>query len=208
MIERRSYPGGICVESRSSGQVQQRWDIALRKPLPAMAISDRGVKGPPDAVRRPSALARVVGLSWWLARLVQAWYPGHGDRRRRRDRAPVESLDTLAQRPEPGFRPVDYIRAVSGIERRRSTSTGSSRGFARTDPWWSHRSRFVGTEPSGSKTQLDCFAPSIPSRLRFGRAGPNARTNWYESSEQLGDHLAGDIGQPFVSAVVKVGELR
>jgi hypothetical protein len=96
---------------------QQRWDIALRKPLPDMAryvvaesLSTDVVKADPGGFARAVAFSegwpewlRLLGLhAMALAAAEGVIFPG-------------EPLDALSGRPEPLFAVwADYIRAVSG----------------------------------------------------------------------------------------------
>lgn len=96
---------------------QQRWDIALRKPLPDLARYLMAESLPTDLAKAdPQEFARVVAFSegWpeWLRLLglrsmAEAAAEGTG--------FPGEALDGLAKHADPLFAAwADYIRSVSG----------------------------------------------------------------------------------------------
>lgn len=96
---------------------QQRWDIALRKPLPDLArylVAES--LGTDMAKADPPEFARVVAFSegWpgWLRLLglrVMALAAAEGTS------FPADAVDALAKQPDPLFAAwADYVRAVSG----------------------------------------------------------------------------------------------
>lgn len=96
---------------------QQRWDIALRKPLPPLARYLLAEAWTADtATGDPAGFAKVVALSetWpeWLRLLgvrLMAVAAAEGTE------FPEDALVPLAGRPDPNFRVwIEYIRAVSG----------------------------------------------------------------------------------------------
>jgi hypothetical protein len=96
---------------------QQRWDIALRKPLPPLARYLLAEAWTADtATGDPAGFAKIVALSetWpeWLRLLgvrLMAVAAAEGTE------FPEDTLETLAGRADPSFRVwIEYIRAVSG----------------------------------------------------------------------------------------------
>ncbi len=118
---------------------QQRWDIALRKPLPDLARYLVAESLTTDLVKAdPAEFARTVALSegWpsWLRLLglrVMALAAAEGTT------FPTDSIDGLANGADPLFAPwTDYIRAVSGdgdraaASRLRERASGNGPGVA------------------------------------------------------------------------------
>lgn len=163
---------------------QQRWDIALRRPLPPLARYLLAESFTTDLVAAdPATFARVVARSegWpdWLRLLgvrLMAVSAGEGSA------YPSETLDELTRLPDPALAPwVDTIRAVSGEGDR--AAIARIREAARGGPLAPIAGELVGAIEAGAFDRAE-HLKAATRRLRSDH--PEAARLWEGWSERNG----------------------